>query len=126
MSVRVSSHVSSRPARDAQQLLGVVPLVQRPGLVDALVALEADQPGAGAWATALASSVLPTPAGPSTSSGLPSAVGQEDGGGDGGGGQIAGLGEARGDVVDGVNDCGLRLGAGATVSGHRVDARTPI
>ena len=29
MSVRVSSHVSSRPARDAQQLLGVVPLVQR-------------------------------------------------------------------------------------------------
>ena len=32
---------------DAQQLLLVVPLVQRLGLVEALVALQADQPGAG-------------------------------------------------------------------------------
>ena len=55
----------------AEQLLAVVPLVQGPGLVDALVALQPDQPGAVTAATALASSVLPTPAGPSTSSGLP-------------------------------------------------------
>ena len=32
---------------DAQQLLLVVPLVERLGLVEALVALQADQPGAG-------------------------------------------------------------------------------
>ena len=32
---------------DAQQLLLVVPLVERLALVEALVALEADQPGAG-------------------------------------------------------------------------------
>ena len=32
---------------DAQQLLLVVPLVERLGLVEALVALQADEPGAG-------------------------------------------------------------------------------
>ena len=58
---------------DPQQLLLVVPLVQRPRLVEALVALQPDQFRArGLRDRALASSVLPTPAGPSTSSGLPS------------------------------------------------------
>jgi len=32
---------------DAQELLAVVPLIQRPGLVQALVALEPDEPGVG-------------------------------------------------------------------------------
>ena len=57
---------------DAQQLLAVVPLVQRLGLVQALVALQADQSRPRYFASALASSVLPTPAGPSTRIGLPS------------------------------------------------------
>ena len=57
---------------DPQQLLAVVPLVQRLGLVEALVALQAHElAAAGSSASALASSVLPTPAGPSTSTGLP-------------------------------------------------------
>ena len=53
-SEKMSSSISSQRARrlaplglDAQQLLLVVPLVERLGLVEALVALEADEPGAG-------------------------------------------------------------------------------
>ena len=38
---------SSGPGLNTQYLLGVVPLVERAGLVDALVALQTDQPGAG-------------------------------------------------------------------------------
>ena len=57
---------------DAQQLLLVVPLVQRLGFVESLVALQANQAGAGESATDLASWVLPVPAGPSTRIGLPS------------------------------------------------------
>ena len=52
-SEKMSSSISSQPSPspsagglDAQQLLLVVPLVQRLGLVEALVALEADQAGA--------------------------------------------------------------------------------
>ena len=58
---------------DPQQLLAVVPLVERARLVEALVALQPHELATPAVATALASSVLPVPAGPSTSSGLPSA-----------------------------------------------------
>ena len=56
---------------DPQELLAVVPLVQRLGLVQALVALQAHELAFRYFAIALASSVLPTPAGPSTSTGLP-------------------------------------------------------
>ena len=59
---------------DPQQLLAVVPLVERLGLVEPLVALQAHELAAEHRASALASSVLPTPAGPSTSTGLPSRV----------------------------------------------------
>ena len=48
MSSCVWSHAwSARCGLDAQQLLLVVPLVERPRLVEALVALQPDQLGAG-------------------------------------------------------------------------------
>ena len=54
-----------------EELLGVLPLVERLGLVEALVALQADQVVAERTRRrTLASSVLPTPAGPSTRIGL--------------------------------------------------------
>ena len=54
---------------DPEQLARIVPLVQRLGGVDAFVALQADQLVSSAAASALAASVLPTPASPSSSSG---------------------------------------------------------
>ena len=55
---------------DTQQLLAVVPLVEGLGLVQPLVALEADEPGAGQLGHRLGQLVLPVPAGPSTRTGL--------------------------------------------------------
>ena len=58
---------------DTQNLLGMTPLVERTRLVDALVALQADQFRSGRpAATARASSVSTDTGRPSTSSGLPS------------------------------------------------------
>ena len=53
-----------------EQLLAVLPLVQRLGLVEALVALHADERQVEQGGRASASSVLPTPAMPSTRIGL--------------------------------------------------------
>ena len=56
---------------DVQQLAGVVPFVDRVGDIEPLVALQADQRRSRArLAIALAASVLPTPASPSSSSGF--------------------------------------------------------
>ena len=58
-----------------QQLFAVIPLVERLRLVLPLVALQPEEPTTPvAAANALANSVLPTPAGPSISSGLSSLV----------------------------------------------------
>ena len=54
---------------DREQLARVVPLVQRLGGVDPLVALQADQRRVERHASDRAASVLPTPASPSSSSG---------------------------------------------------------
>ena len=54
---------------DREELAGIVPVVDRVVQVDALVALQADEPRARAVARARATSVLPTPASPSSSSG---------------------------------------------------------
>ena len=59
---------------DGHQLALVVPVVDRVVEVDALVALEPDEPRARAGASARATSVLPTPASPSTSSGWSSSA----------------------------------------------------
>ena len=60
---------STSARRMLEQLARVVPLVERLGRVDALVALQADQRRVEHGASALAASVLPTPASPSSSSG---------------------------------------------------------
>jgi hypothetical protein len=57
---------------DAQELLLVVPLVEGFALVEALVALEADQAGAGHLGDRLRELGLAGAGGPSTSTGLPS------------------------------------------------------
>ena len=85
MSSSISAHAVARCplGLDAQQLLLVVPLVQRLGLVEALVALQADEPGArSSRRRDLASWVLPVPAGPSTRTGLPQPIGQVHDAGD--------------------------------------------
>ena len=56
---------------DRDHLLGVVPLVDRRRDVEALVALQPDQPPPERLASTLAISVLPTPASPSRNSGRP-------------------------------------------------------
>ena len=62
---------------DPEQLTGVVPLVQRLGRVDALVALQTHEPVLRAAASACAAAVLPTPASPSSSSGCGSRAAQK-------------------------------------------------
>ena len=58
---------------DRQHLARIIPFVERGRGIDALVALQPDQPPAQDARMALAASVLPTPGAPSSSSGLPSA-----------------------------------------------------
>lgn len=106
MSVRVSSQDSPRPHGDPQQLLGVVPLVQRAGLVDALVALEPDEPGVRHLGDGLGQLGLADPGGPLDQERLAEPVGEEDGGGDGPRRQVAGGGEPLGDVVHGAEESG--------------------
>ena len=56
---------------DGDHLRGVVPLVDRGGDIEALIALQPDQPPAERRDSTLAISVLPTPASPSRNSGRP-------------------------------------------------------
>ncbi len=70
------------PGLDAQKLLLVVPLIQRPSLVQALVALEADQFGAGRGSQRLGELRLAHPGRPFHEQRLAQPVGQEDGRGD--------------------------------------------
>jgi hypothetical protein len=100
---------SGRGRRNSSpQLLGVVPLVQRAGLVDALVALQPHQPGPRHLGDGLGEFRLADPGRALHEERLAEPVGEEDGGGDGGRGQIAGLGEACADIVDGREQRGLR------------------
>src|SRR4029450_4753204 len=85
---------------DAQQLLLVVPLVQGLGLVQALVALEPDQPGPGGGGQGLGQLGLADPGWPLGQDGLLQPVGQEGDVGDHGGGQVVDLGQAPADLVD--------------------------
>ena len=62
-----------------QQLLAVVPLVERAGLVDPLVALQPDQPGAGRRRHRLGQLGLADPGRPLDQQRLAQPVGQEDG-----------------------------------------------
>ncbi len=85
-----------------EQLAAVVPLVDRLGHVDALVALQAQQFAAGPRATApWPPRSCPTPASPSRSSGRWSVEREEDGGGQPFVGQVPGRGEPRRDVLRG-------------------------
>ena len=71
-----------------------------------------DQSGSGDLRDGLGEFRLADPGGALHEERLAEAVGQEDGRGDRGRRQIAGLGEARGDVVDGCEQQqGLQLGA---------------
>ena len=103
---------------DAQQLLGVVPLVERAGLVDALVALQAHQAAARRLGHRARQLRLAHARGALDEQRLAQAVGEEDGGRDGRGGDVADVGEPGGDVVDGVEQRLLvdRLGAHAPAS----------
>ena len=102
------------PARgDPQQLLGVVPLVQRAGLVDALVALQPDQPGVRRRGDGLGQLGLADAGGALDQQRLAEAVGEEDRGRDGGGREVADVGEPVRHVVDGAEQ--RRLGQAHTL-----------
>ncbi len=85
---------------DAQYLLGVVPLVERAGLVDAFVALQADQTGSGGLRDGAGQFGLADPGGAFHQQRLAEPVGEENGGRGGGIGQVAGFGQPPADVVD--------------------------
>ncbi len=87
----------------------MVPLVQRPGLVDPLVALQAHQSRPGDLGHGLGEFGLADSGGALHQQRLAEAVGEEDGRGDRGRGQIAGLGQTCADVVDGCEQRGLPL-----------------
>ena len=73
---------------DAQQLLLVVPLVERLGLVEALVALQADQAGAGDRGDRLGQLGLADTGRPLDQHRLLEPVGEEHDAGDGGVGEV--------------------------------------
>ena len=85
---------------DAEQLLLVVPLVQRLGLVEALVALEPDQPGAGDLGDRLGELGLADAGRSLDQDRLLEPVGEEDHTGDAGVREVVGAAETFGDVVD--------------------------
>ncbi len=70
------------PGLDAQELLFVVPLVERPGLVQAFVALESDQLGIGRGSQCLGQLRLAHTGRSFDEQRLAQPVGQEDGRGD--------------------------------------------
>jgi hypothetical protein len=76
----VPAHLAGVPVDlQAEQLLAVVPLVQGPGLVDPLVALQPDQPGAGDRRDCLGQLGLAHAGGPLDEQRLAEPVGEEDG-----------------------------------------------
>ena len=87
---------------DAQQLLAVVPLVERLGLVEPLVALQADEPGAGELGHRLGQLRLARPGRPLDQHRLGQPVGQVDDAADGLVGQVAHLGQAAPHRVQGL------------------------
>ncbi len=93
--------------RDAQQLLRVVPLVERPRLVDALVALQPDQPGAGGLRDRLGELGLAHAGRTFDQQRLAEPIRQVDGGRDGGGRQVADAGQPLGHLGDRAEQRGL-------------------
>ena len=91
---------------DAQELLLVVPLVEGLGLVEALVALEADQPAAGEPGHRLGQLGLAGAGRPLHQHRLGQPVGQEHHPGDPVVGQVVHPGQALADRVDGVEPRG--------------------
>ena len=85
---------------DPQDLLGVVPLVEGAGLVDALVALQPHQTRAGGLRDRPGQLGLADPGGALHQQRLAQPVGEEDRGGRCGIGQVAGLGQPPRDIVD--------------------------
>ena len=85
---------------DTQDLLGVVPLVERAGLVDALVALQADQSGSGGLRDGAGQFGLADSGRAFHQQRLAEPVGEENRGRGGGVGQVAGFGQPPADVVD--------------------------
>ena len=85
---------------DPQELLLVVPLVERLGLVEALVALEPDQPRAGDGGDRLGQLGLADARGPFDEHRLLQAVGEEHHAGDADVGQVVGLAQPRDHVID--------------------------
>jgi hypothetical protein len=94
---------------DAQELLLVVPLVERARLVEPLVALQPDELGTNRGGDRLRELGLADACGPLDEQRLAEAVRQEDRRRDGVVGQVAGGAEARLDVGD-VGELGLQHG----------------
>ena len=88
------------PGLDPQDLLGVVPLVERAGLVDALVALQPDQAGAGGLRDGARQLGLADAGGALDQQRLAQPVGEEHRCGRCGVGQVAGFGQTSRDIVD--------------------------
>ena len=103
----MSSCRSSQPSvvavgLDAQQLLLVVPLVQGLALVEALVALQADQPGAGDLGDGLRQLGLAGAGRPLDEDGLLQAVGKVHDAGDPVVGQVVHVAKALTDIGNGL------------------------
>jgi hypothetical protein len=88
------------PGLDAQDLLGVVPLVERASLVDAFVTLQPNQPGAGGLCDRAGQFGLADARRALDQQRLAKPVGEEDRCGRCGIGQIACLGKPPRDIVD--------------------------
>ena len=100
---RAVGHLADLVLEDlgVEQLLGVLPLVERLGFVEALVALQADQPGAGARGDDLGELGLADAGRPLDEQRLAELRGQEDHGGDVVVADVFLLGEPTTDFVDG-------------------------
>ncbi len=105
---------------DPQQLLLVVPLVQRLGLVEALVALESDEPGAGHLGDALGELGLAGSCRALDHDRLVEPVGEVHDAGDAGIGEVVDLGQARADSGDVFEAVGHEL---FSLFGNRVFVR---
>ena len=109
---------------DAEQLLLVVPLVQRLGLVEPLVALEPDQAGADDLGDRLGELGLAGSGGTLDQDRLAEAVGQVDDAGDALVGEVVDLAEPVADVVDSVEP--ERGPSRASAAAHRVRIPTDL
>ena len=109
----MSSWISLQPSLcavglDAQQLLLVVPLVERLGLVEALVALQADEPGAGHLGHGLGQLGLAGAGRPLDEHRLAEPVGQEHHAGDAVVGQVGHVVQLLAHGGDGVEALSVR------------------